>query len=44
MSKYTVEYSLFIEVEADDAIDAKEKADQIADLKDADVWVNGNYY
>ena len=42
--KYTVEYSLIIEVEAEDAIEAKEKADELADIQDAYVWIDGNMY
>lgn len=42
--KYTVEYSLVIEVEAEDAIEAKEKADELADIQDAYVWIDGNMY
>lgn len=42
--KYTVEYSLVIEVEAEDAIEAKGKADELADIQDAYVWIDGNMY
>lgn len=42
--KYTVEYSLVIEVEAEDAIEAKEKADELANIQDAYVWIDGNMY
>ena len=41
---YTVEYSLIIDVEAEDSLEAIEKADQIAKLEDAFVFVDGNLW
>lgn len=42
--KYKVEYELVIEVEAEDAIEAKEKADELANIQDAYVWIDGNMW
>ena len=39
---YRVEYSLTVEVEAEDAIEAWEKANEIASLDDATVYIDGN--
>ena len=44
MHRYVVEYSLVIEVDAEDCIDAVGRADEIADLKDAFVYVDGNLW
>ena len=41
---YRVEYTLTVEVEAEDAIEAKEKADEIANLDDAYVYIDGNLW
>ena len=40
--RYRVEYSLTVEVEAEDAVEAWEKADEIAKLEDATVYIDGN--
>lgn len=42
--KYTVEFSIFIEVDASDAVDAADKARKIASLDDATIYVDGNLY
>ena len=41
---YTVEYTLTLEVEASDSVEAIEKADRIANLSDAYVYVDGNWW
>lgn len=40
--KYTVEFSLTIEVEAEDACEAWEKAEEQAKIEDAYVYIDGN--
>ena len=44
MHKYTVEFSIVIEVDASDAVDAADKAREIASLDDATIYVDGNLY
>lgn len=40
--RYTVTYELVIEVDAHDAVEAIEKANELAEIKDAAVYVEGN--
>lgn len=44
MYKYTVEFTLTVEVDAEDAIDAVEKAKAQSSLDDAYIYVDGNLY
>lgn len=44
MNKYTVEFSLTMEVDAEDAVEAVEKARASASLSDAYIYVDGNMY
>ncbi len=44
MEEYAVEFTVTVTVHADDVGSAIEKAKQQADIKDAHVYVDGNYY
>ena len=44
VSLYSVEYSLTICVEAADSIEAVEKANEVANLNDAYIYVDGNAF
>ena len=44
LHKYTVEFTLTVEVDAGDAIDAVEKAKAQSSLDDAYIYVDGNLY
>ena len=44
LHKYTVEFTLTVEVNAENAIDAVEKAKAQSSLDDAYIYVDGNLY
>lgn len=44
LHKYTVEFTLTLEVDAEDTIDAVEKARAQSSLDDAYIYVDGNLY
>lgn len=44
LHKYTVEFTLTVEVDAEDAIDAVEKAKTQSSLDDAYIYVDVNMY
>lgn len=44
MVEYTVELTVTVRVWADDVVDAIEQAQAQADLKDATIFVDGNWY
>lgn len=44
MNKYTVEFTLTVEVNAENAVDAVEKARAQSSLDDAYIYVDGNLY
>ena len=42
MSKYLVEFTLTVEVDAGDSVEAVEKAKQLAEIDDAYIYIDGN--
>lgn len=44
MVEYTVEFTVTVRVWADDVVEAVEQAKGQADLKDAAIFVDGNWY